>query len=241
MESYKCPKCGLACWKTAIACKRCQAPNPYLGHPNLNLNPGQIIIAASETGLPHLKAASDYVSLQKSHAPSSFAHAAVNNPNNVSGQNLGQSVFNAISSSLRAVIPDQANLTELDAAKRDLRWAWKAGRVGVSLTFGFWLQVCFEQVQYFGYQFGYLIFSLILMAPLVGINIGLIYGIYRKSRVCAVTLFCLAFLTVLSGLISCLLTRNAKDLGAVFLTVLFCYFYWLGVRGTFKYHHLAKP
>ena len=241
MESYKCPKCGLVCWKTVKACKRCQAPNPYFERRDSNLNCDQVVPVISEASLPQLKVANDYVNLQTSHATSASINPTINNPNNVSNRNLGQSVLDGIGSALRAVMPREANLTELEAAKRDIRWAWKAGRIGASLTFGFSLQYIFEHVPYFQYSLAYALFPFILLIPYLGINIGLVYGIYRKSRICAVILFCLAILTVLISLINCFSAQNLPDLGTVFFSILFGYFYWLGVRGTFEYRHLTKP
>ncbi len=59
---------------------------------------------------------------------------------------------------------------------------------------------------------------------------GLAFGIYRKSRACAVVMF-VYFL--ISRILTAVETGHVRRLlvGAVFL-----YFYWQGVVGTFAYH-----
>ena len=68
----------------------------------------------------------------------------------------------------------------------------------------------------------------------VALVAGLAFGIYRKSRACAVVMF-IYFL--ISKILVVVETGQGSGLvlGAVFL-----YFYWQGVVGTFAYHRLVK-
>ena len=64
--------------------------------------------------------------------------------------------------------------------------------------------------------------------------LGLAFGISRKSRVCAVLMFCYF---VLSKII---LMRAPGQSGGIFMGLVFLYYYGVGVQGTFEYHRLRK-
>jgi serine/threonine-protein kinase len=63
---------------------------------------------------------------------------------------------------------------------------------------------------------------------------GLAYGIYRKSRTCAVLMFVYFAISKIM-----LFAQTGQVSGAVFGLV-FLYFYGRGVLGTFEYHKLRK-
>ena len=68
----------------------------------------------------------------------------------------------------------------------------------------------------------------------VALVAGLAFGIYRKSRACAVVMF-IYFL--ISKILVVVETGQASGL---VMGVVFLYFYWQGVVGTFAYHRLMK-
>jgi len=68
----------------------------------------------------------------------------------------------------------------------------------------------------------------------VALIAGLAYGIYRKSRACAVILF-LYF--VASKIM--IVASTGKASGLV-LALVFFYYYALGIQGTFEYHKLRR-
>lgn len=63
---------------------------------------------------------------------------------------------------------------------------------------------------------------------------GMAYGIYRKSRTCAVLMFGYFAISKIM-----LFTQTGQASGAVF-GLIFLYFYGRGVVGTFQYHKLLK-
>lgn len=72
----------------------------------------------------------------------------------------------------------------------------------------------------------------------VALIFGLSFGIYRKSRVCAV-LMLIYFIISKGILLSEGVQRNATGL---IVACLFIYQFWRAVRGCFYYHkHLAQP
>ena len=68
----------------------------------------------------------------------------------------------------------------------------------------------------------------------VALIFGLTFGIYRKSRVCAIVMF-VYFLA--SKIISMVQTGSPSGW---LMGVLFAYFYFQGVLGTFAYHRFLK-
>lgn len=216
MKSYKCKNCGLVCWTTVNKCKRCNALNPYLGqaHNDFNNAPASNSLVVSNT-------------------------VVARNLSSSANQNLNQKFSDAIGLALHTVIPHDEHLSELEMAERNVRLAWKAGRIGVSISVGFFLQYFLENLSNEStYQF---LLLPLLAIPFFGISIGLVYGMSRKSRVCATIIFCSAILSALVGLVNFLSTQELRDFCSLIFSVLLCYFYALGFLGTFKYHNLAKP
>jgi len=108
-----------------------------------------------------------------------------------------------------------------EAVLKKINQAWAAGLISAGITF---LVTIFA-------IFGVKLLSFNAWELLdVALILGLTYGIYRKSRVCAV-------LMLIYFLISKLLMiqQNPKQSGMV-LGVFFAYFYVQGVLGTFAYH-----
>lgn len=68
----------------------------------------------------------------------------------------------------------------------------------------------------------------------VALIFGLTFGIYRKSRTCAVIM--LVYYLVSKILI---MIETGKP-GGLFMSVLFAYFFWQGVSGTFAYHRFLR-
>lgn len=68
----------------------------------------------------------------------------------------------------------------------------------------------------------------------IGIILGLAYGVYRKSRTCAVLLFLFFLLEKIAMLAS------AKSVGSVPIALIFIYLYGRGMVGTFQYHRERK-
>ncbi len=64
---------------------------------------------------------------------------------------------------------------------------------------------------------------------------GLAFGIYRKSRTCAV----LMLVYFISARVL-LLAEGGKLTSGLMLSIVFIYFYWQGVSGTFSFHKLKK-
>lgn len=62
---------------------------------------------------------------------------------------------------------------------------------------------------------------------------GLAYGIYRKSRTCAVIMF----IYFLGSKI--LIMVEAGPSAGIVMAVVFLYYFWQGVRGTYEYHRLV--
>ena len=69
----------------------------------------------------------------------------------------------------------------------------------------------------------------------VALIAGLAFGIYRKSRVCAV----LMLVYFVGAKIYMIMQGNAKGAGLV-VAAIFLYYYVLGVQGTFQYHAWVK-
>ncbi|WP_019119378.1 hypothetical protein [Brevibacillus massiliensis] len=70
----------------------------------------------------------------------------------------------------------------------------------------------------------------------IALILALAYGVYRKSRVCAVVLF-LFFVT---SKLTMLLFAGTTALSVIPSLVIWGYFYLQGVRGTFAYHRRVK-
>lgn len=68
----------------------------------------------------------------------------------------------------------------------------------------------------------------------VALVLGLAFGIYKKSRTCAV----LTFVYFIASKIMLMAESGAPN--GIFLAIVFGYLYWQGVSGTFSYHKIIK-
>ena len=108
---------------------------------------------------------------------------------------------------------------------KKIKQAWIAGTVSASVTLVVTL-LAISGTEILGFTVWEL-FDVALIA-------GLTYGIYRKSRTCAV----LMLLYFIASKIF-IMIETGKPTGLV-LGILFAYFYWQGVSGTFSYHRFLK-
>jgi len=123
-----------------------------------------------------------------------------------------------------AVVADATVEVPLDIQKK-IRSAWIAACISGVLTLAVTL------IAMFGAKLpGFDAWSLIDVA----IIFGLAFGIYKKSRTCAVIM--LAYF-VASKII--IMVETGKPTGLL-LALVFGYYFWQGVQGTFAYHrHLS--
>lgn len=63
---------------------------------------------------------------------------------------------------------------------------------------------------------------------------GLALGIYKNSRTCAVIMFVYFLIS------KAMMVQASGNVGSLLLSVIFFYFYFLGILGTFSYHKLKK-
>jgi len=108
----------------------------------------------------------------------------------------------------------------LDAASKKIKKAWVAGLWCVAVTFAAVL----------------LSFASPLSLLDIAIVGGLSYGVYRKSRTCAVLLFVIFLLEKIVQL-----TEDPKyEAGIVVAAIFFGWYFWQGVVGTREYHRLVS-
>jgi len=112
---------------------------------------------------------------------------------------------------------------DLEKANKAINTACWAGIISGSFT------AIVSVIAGFGYSFaGFTVWNL-FDALLI---FGMAYGIYRKSRVCAVIMF---VYWVASKIIS---FTEKGHLGGIFIAIIFAYAFFQGVRGTFAYHRM---
>ena len=122
----------------------------------------------------------------------------------------------------------EANAWALRKALRRIRIAWIMGILSGTITLLFAL--CAADGYYVeGYEY----MSIWCLID-VFLIFGLSFGIWKKSRCCAILLF-VYFVTSKLLMYSQSVTDTAAAFGA-----LYCYLYFLGVLGTFSYHRLTK-
>ena len=61
---------------------------------------------------------------------------------------------------------------------------------------------------------------------------GLAYGIYRKNRICAVIMFVYFVVSKIYMFV------GSGGITGIPLAIIFCYFFFQGIRGTFAYHKI---
>lgn len=68
----------------------------------------------------------------------------------------------------------------------------------------------------------------------VGLIFGLAFGLYKRSRACAVVLLVYFVLGKIMFII------ETGNISGIILSIVFAYFYYQGIVGTFAYHKLTK-
>jgi serine/threonine-protein kinase len=122
-------------------------------------------------------------------------------------------------------LPD-ADIEPSAGIARKIKGAWVAGLVSAGITLLFVL---------ISLGSGSAIMGINAWAFVdIGIFLGLAYGVYRRSRTCAVLLF-LFFLFEKIAMFA-----SAKTLGSVPIAIIFIYLYGRGMVGTFQYHRERK-
>jgi hypothetical protein len=114
---------------------------------------------------------------------------------------------------------------DLEKAQKYIKNAWIAGSVSAGLT------LVVTVLAMAGISlFGFTILNLLDVLLMVGLS----FGIYKKSRTCAVLLF--AYF-VASKVMMWVEMGSAAGLP---LALVFGYFFYQGIMGTFAYHKLSK-
>jgi len=108
---------------------------------------------------------------------------------------------------------------------KKIRNAWVAGLISAGITLVVTL-VAISGVSLMGFTAWQLLDVIFIL--------GLTLGIYKKSRVCAV-----AMLGYFVASKIMLISETGKPSGLV-TALIFIYYYWQGVMGTFAYHRVKK-
>ena len=109
---------------------------------------------------------------------------------------------------------------------RKIKGAWMAGLVSAGITLLFVL---------ISLGSGSAIMGINAWAFVdIGIFLGLAYGVYRRSRTCAVLLFLFFLLEKVA------MFASARSMGSVPIAIIFIYLYGRGMVGTFQYHRERK-
>lgn len=108
---------------------------------------------------------------------------------------------------------------------KQIKQAWIAGVISGAITLGVTLLAIFGK-------------SILGFGPWelldVALVFGLAFGIYKKSRTCAVLM--LVYFIAAKILI---MMETGKLHGSI-MSLVFIYFYWQGISGTFAYHRLLR-
>lgn len=123
-------------------------------------------------------------------------------------------------------ISDNPSSTVSADVLKKIRNACIAGLITATVTLIVTLLAVFGVVQLFGFDAWEFVDVVLIL--------GFTYGIYRKSRVCAVLML---VYFVASKIM--LFMQTGKPNGLV-MTLIFLYYYWQGVAGTFAYHRHFK-
>jgi len=115
---------------------------------------------------------------------------------------------------------------DLVTAEKHIKRAWIIGIISGSLTLLLLLMASLgnDMLQGMGLD----LWSLLDVA----LVFGLTYGIYRKSRICAIVLFSYFILSKIYTMV------EMGQLGSLAISALFLYFLFQGIRGTWAYHKL---
>jgi len=117
---------------------------------------------------------------------------------------------------------------DLEKAEKSIKNAWKTGIF--SGTINLVLSLIQAGIKFFtdNSAIEFLLSSLTDVALIYGLT----FGIYKNSRTCAVLIFVYTFAKIV-------LSFNAERItGLPIISLVFLYFYFQGIRGTFAYHKL---
>jgi hypothetical protein len=114
---------------------------------------------------------------------------------------------------------------DLEKARKYNRNAWIAGSVSAGLTLAVTV-LALAGISLFGFTILNLL-DVLLMA-------GLSFGIYKKSRICAVSLF------VYFAASKVMMWVSMRSAAGLPLALVFGYFFYQGIMGTFAYHKLSN-
>jgi serine/threonine-protein kinase len=114
---------------------------------------------------------------------------------------------------------------DLEKAQKHIRHCWIAGSVSAGLT------LLITALAMAGVSlFGFTIFNLLDVLLMAGLS----FGVYKKSRVCAALLF--AYFVVSKVM---MLSQQFNP-ASLPLSLVFGYYFFMGVLGTFAYHSQKK-
>jgi hypothetical protein len=113
----------------------------------------------------------------------------------------------------------------IDVALKDIKNAWVAGVVSGVLTLGVTL-FAMSGYKYLSFD----AFSLIDVA----LTLGLAFGIYKKNRGCAVFMFVYFLFS------KYMIITESGSLSSLPLSMVFIYYYFRGVLGTYNYHKIKN-
>jgi hypothetical protein len=116
-------------------------------------------------------------------------------------------------------------IMNIEEAKKAIKIAWILALVsgGITLIFGIFSKYIQDTVP-INANFGFVLDALIIF--------GLAFGIYKKSRICAVIMFVYFFDSQFRFTISSRTVYNIP------LALVFLFYFYQGIRGTFYYHKL---
>ena len=123
------------------------------------------------------------------------------------------------------VKPEKPSQSPMDVAAKKIKNAWVAGLISVGVTFAFVL-ISFAGESVVGVDAWAFIDTAIML--------GLSYGVYRKSRACAVLLFAFFITTKL------IMWGIAGNVSGLPVALVFMWFFAQGIMGTFQHHKLQR-
>ena|SRR5688572_24584629 len=112
-----------------------------------------------------------------------------------------------------------------DEVRKQIKYAWVAASISGLLTLVFAL-VAISGTSIFGYTAWELVDAALVF--------GLAFGIYKKSRICAVVTFAYFIAAKIYMMV------EAGQPNGIVLAMVFAFFYYQGVIGTFAYHKIVR-
>ena len=110
----------------------------------------------------------------------------------------------------------------IEKANNAIKSAWIAGVISGTLT------LILSLIGAFGFDLWNLIDAFL--------TFGLTFGIYKKNRACAIILF----IYFVGDKIFALIQSPATAATGIPMALVFGYFFFQGIRGTFAYHRIRK-